>query len=112
MRSKLAQRSYLYISNGDGEPPSWDKAPESVKRSGLVWIAAPGKEKEWHTVTCSHCQTTFLWNSFRRRDREWCWSCDHYICDRCSAVRKVVGCKTFAAILDDTERLVRKTVGA
>lgn len=85
-----------------------EKVDRIARQSGKIFILAPGKEREFHTVTCSHCQTTFLWNSLRRRAREWCWTCDHYICDRCAAVRGVVGCKTYAQILDDEERLILK----
>lgn len=59
-------------------------------------------------VTCSHCQYQIVLRPERTREREWCWTCDHYICDRCAAVRKVVGCKTFKQILDEQEALIIK----
>lgn len=108
MPSKQRQKSYLYISNGEGPAPDPTFVDKTSKAAGLVTIVAPGKEKEWSTITCSHCQQTFLFNSLRRRSREWCWNCDHYICDRCAALRTVAGCKTFKQVLDEHERLVLK----
>lgn len=109
MRTKERQKSYLYISNGEGPAPDPSFVDRASKAAGMVTIISPGKEREWNTVTCNHCQQTFLFNSLRRRSREWCWTCDHYICDRCAAVRAIAGCKTFAQILNDQERLVLKT---
>lgn len=60
-------------------------------------------------ITCSHCQAQVVLRPERSREREWCWTCDHYICDPCGAIRKVAGCKTFKAILDDQERLLIKS---
>jgi len=58
---------------------------------------------EAHTITCSHCCRVFLFNPDRQREREWCWTCDHYICDGCAAVKAVVGCKTFRQLMDEQD---------
>ena len=52
------------------------------------------------TLTCNHCQRQILKRLDRTREREWCYSCDKYICDPCAAVRQVVGCVTFRSIID------------
>lgn len=104
MNSKKRHEGYLYISNGDGAPPSpW--------LNGRKFAVAGRKPREESTVTCSHCQRVFLKNTDRVRERAWCWNCDHYICDSCGAVRSVAGCKTFQAILDEAERKAYRHLG-
>ena len=62
MRSKRAREGYLII----------DERAAGVK----------GPPKEAATVTCAHCQAIVIINPLRTRQRNWCWNCDHYICDK------------------------------
>lgn len=88
-----------------------------MRKSKEGWLLidnrfAPGPDGttylEAATITCSHCQRQMLRNPERTREREWCWNCDHYICDPCGAIRKVAGCKTFKAMLEENDRLLIK----
>ena len=50
------------------------------------------------TLTCSHCQTILIVNPLRTRERAYCSSCDHYLCDACGTARAASGggpCLTF-----------------
>ena len=38
---------------------------------------------EYGLMTCNHCQVLVVLNPERTRAREWCWTCDMYICDAC-----------------------------
>lgn len=44
-----------------------------------------GRLFEAITNTCSHCGGAWVINPLRTREREYCKSCDHYICDGCHA---------------------------
>jgi hypothetical protein len=88
------------------------------RREGYLLIDnrhAPGPDgttfMEAATITCSHCQQQLIRNPARTRDREWCSNCDKYICDRCSAVRAIAGCKTFAQFMDEQDKLYLATNG-
>ena len=39
------------------------------------------------TLTCHHCGTVMLENPLRNRPRNYCSSCDHFLCDGCAAAR-------------------------
>lgn len=48
----------------------------------LVDNTAAGEGKlESATITCCHCQRTFLKNPQRTRPRGYCAKCDAYVCD-------------------------------
>ena len=67
MRSKTSHEGYLLIDDRAG--------------GGRLFESA--------TVTCAHCQVTFLRNPLRARPRGYCRNCDAYICDKpeCSILR-------------------------
>jgi hypothetical protein len=78
-------------------------------RQGYLLIdnrCSGGGVLEAATITCSHCQRQLIRNPARERERAWCPNCDAYICDSCEAVRPVAGCRTFAAILEEHEKLI------
>lgn len=53
------------------------------------------------TATCSHCHRQVIFNPGRTREREFCSSCHHYICDECAKIRLTAPkCETFNAVLD------------
>jgi hypothetical protein len=69
-----------------------------------------GQLLEAATITCKHCQAQIIRNPMRTRERAWCPKCDSYICDRCEAIRVAAGgeCKTFAQVMDEFEKQIRK----
>ena len=78
------------------------------KHEGYLMIderASGGKLFESATVTCSHCQNTFLRNPLRTRPRNYCPNCDAYICDKkeCNTA-----CAPFWKAIDEEQtRLIR-----
>lgn len=61
-----------------------------------------GAMLETSTITCSHCQKIVVKNPYRQRDRNYCRSCDKYICDDCSLRMKLSGeCKSFKKFADE-----------
>ena len=50
-----------------------------------------GKLFEAHTLSCVHCGGHVVLNPDRTRERGYCRSCDHYICDGCDAERSLPG---------------------
>jgi len=88
--TKRSREGYLLIDNRHAPGPD-----------GTTFLEAA-------TITCNHCQRQMIRNPERKREREWCSNCDRYICDPCGAIRKIAGCKTFAAILDETDKLIIK----
>lgn len=80
------------------------------KRTTEGWLycdnrLSGGELIEAATITCSHCQRQIIRNPARTRERAWCSSCDHTICDPCNAIRLAVGCRTFKQIMDEQDSL-------
>ena len=46
-------------------------------------LAGEGQMFEAATLTCSHCKASVVKNPLRTRERPFCFSCYHYICDLC-----------------------------
>lgn len=64
--------------------------PEWAAANGAVGpIVGPGKKFESGLQNCKHCGADVVMNPQRTRDREWCWTCDAYICDPCGLLRKL-----------------------
>jgi hypothetical protein len=62
--------------------------------------------QEMPTYTCSHCCAVVVLNPLRTRPREYCPKCDHYICDKCAAIRVAKGgdyCKTYKQFIDEVQ---------
>lgn len=38
-------------------------------------------------MVCHHCGADVILNPNRSRERGWCYNCDRYICDTCTAAR-------------------------
>lgn len=57
---------------------------------------------ETAVATCGHCEAQVYLNSNRTRERYFCSSCNHYICDSCKA-DQVSGkaCYPFKAMVGD-----------
>lgn len=78
MRSKTSNEGYLLIDNR----------------------AAGGTLLEAATVTCCHCQRTYIRNPLRVRARGYCAKCDAYVCDNpaCSET-----CTNFWSMIEDEQ---------
>lgn len=88
MNSKRSNEGYLFVDHraSPGLPEDIARLcgyqPEHV-REGRVYEAP--------TLGCAHCGAHVMMNPDRKRERGWCWKCDKYICDACSAAMKA-GC--------------------
>lgn len=62
--------------------------PEHARSVGLDGV--PLGRNTFNTVPtlgCNHCGSVVAVNPNRKRAREYCRTCDHYICDHCHAAR-------------------------
>lgn len=101
MTSKRSHEGYLLLDNrnGMGVPDAMLQEHGLPPGAGRGLFEAP-------TYTCSHCQTVVILNPMRNRERAYCSSCDHYLCDGCGAARAVQGggrCKTFKQLIDEVQ---------
>lgn len=63
------------------------------------------------TANCSHCERLVILNPGRTRDRERCWGCWGYMCDRCGLLYKLSGeCRPFQQVIDDWAREASRKV--
>lgn len=95
--SKRSHQGYLLIDhrNSPGIPD------EVVVKAGMPAGAGRGVY-ESATYTCSHCQRVVVINPLRTRAREWCFKCDHYVCDGCAKVMATTGeCLTFQRVINE-----------
>lgn len=53
--------------------------------------AKAGTFAEVPTVSCRHCGGVWVENPWRKRPREYCRTCDKYMCDGCAALSKQPG---------------------
>lgn len=76
---------------------------EQTHRAGMPVGAGHGVF-EAATYTCPHCSTVVIINPLRTRKREWCWSCDKYICDKCAATMAAIGkCVSMDRLADEIQ---------
>jgi hypothetical protein len=103
VRSKLNDENYLQIDAGLGVPA------ELLISVGLAPELGRGRH-ELATFTCSHCCQQLIVNPWRTRERAWCRSCDHYICDNCKAdqVAKGGACKPMRFVIEEVAEAVDK----
>lgn len=70
---------------------------------GIPGLGLPhGQMVEVATMTCCHCATPTIPNPNRTRPREYCRSCDRYLCDFCARTASRAGYihRSFNEILD------------
>ena len=97
MASKRSHEGYLLIDNRFGPGVS----AEFVRRSGKEAPIVPeGALYESATVTCAHCHAVVVLRPDRTRERHYCATCDHYICDGCAVTYTTLGCTLFVKRLD------------
>lgn len=100
MQSKRRHEGYLLLDNRGG--PGLDES--AVHAAGLPAGAGRGMF-EAPTITCSHCQVVVVLNPLRNRERAYCPKCDHYICDKCGAIRAANGgeCRPFKQLIEEAQ---------
>ncbi len=93
MRTKQRHEGYLLIDHRE--------SPGLPNRSRMF---------EGSFVSCSHCQATVILNRDRTRERAYCRSCDHYICDTCANVAATTSTphRSFKQIIDEVLASVEK----
>lgn len=89
MRSKRQAEGYLIIENPMRAPLPTIEEIMSVSQPGRP-VTVPDRVRTYEsaTVTCEHCHAIVVLNPDRSRPREWCFTCDSYICDVCALRRK------------------------
>ena len=98
-RSKRSQEGYLLVDHRASPG-----IPSALVQTGHFLDAPAGKVAECPTYTCSHCHRVVVMNPLRTRSREWCGSCDHYICDACGAAKKAgAACRTLNQLFDQLQ---------
>ena len=90
---KLQRDLEGYVRIDNRESPGIDGHPAYQKNTLF----------ESATFTCSHCQRVVIVNPKRNRERAYCRSCDHLICDSCESERVLLAkpCKPFKQIIDE-----------
>jgi len=104
MKTKRSHEGVLSIDHRE----SPGITPELTRYTNLPRGAGQGLF-ETPTFTCNHCNHIVVMNPVRTRSRGYCGKCDHYICDRCEAIRFQTGiCLTHEEFLDDiTEKALK-----
>lgn len=104
MKTKRNNEGYLLMDHRNSPGVS----DERSLKAGLPAGSGMGFA-ELSTFTCSHCQVVVVLNPLRTRERGYCPKCDHYVCDRCNAVRVATGeCKTFKQIIEEVREAAAK----
>lgn len=106
MKTKRRQEGWLMIDNrnspGVPDQVMHRVSPELPPGSGRGLL-------ETATVSCSHCQKQVIIRPDRERERAYCRSCDHYICDECAVILRVTGVhRAFAQVIDDVQERAGK----
>lgn len=61
---------------------------EFIRKNKIDAPAVPGGQTfESALRVCHHCQRDIILLPNRAKEANWCWSCDHDICDMCAAAR-------------------------
>lgn len=81
-----------------------------VQRTAFAGVnLGEGKLFEASTLTCGHCKTVQLKNTWRTRERGKCFKCMHYICDPCALAYKInLVCRPWDQVVQD--QVTGKTV--
>ena len=86
MRTRRSQEGVVLIDHRNSPGIS----NEFIRANGLEGVApavGAGQVYESALITCGHCSADVILNPDRSRDRGWCMTCDHYICDACHALK-------------------------
>ena len=72
---------------------------------------ATGRVLESDTYTCSHCHSVVVLNAARTRERAWCRSCDHVVCDGCGLLASTRLCVPMNKLLEDGQTAAYRALG-
>ena len=99
MKNKRSKEAYVMIDHRN----SPGITPEFVRDNNLNAPAVgAGSVFESAMIVCTHCGADVILNPNRTREREWCFSCDGYICDGCGVARRSgIACVPMKKIIDD-----------
>jgi len=100
MASKFSQQGEILIDHRN----SPGITPEFMRANGLEGAPCVGAGQVFEAAikNCKHCGADVIMNPLRSRDREWCFFCDAYICDRCGLMRKLGAAhKPLGALLEE-----------
>lgn len=109
MFSKSELEGYLEIDHR--ESPGF--TPEEAKAARFGHTMPVGSKRfQLKTYTCCGCQRQIIVNPERERPRNYCRSCDRYMCDDCSLTFKITGVhKPFKQIIDEyMEAAIKGTI--
>lgn len=102
--SKRSREGYLLIDhrNSPGLSAADQAAIDLACQGASPVDLRGGRVHEAPTFTCSHCQTIVILNPLRTRDRQWCHTCDRYLCDACGLTYKLSGgtCRSFLDVIN------------
>lgn len=97
-RSLQDGSGYLIIDHTDSPGIRPEDIPLQLRHSTIV---VPAHRKyETAIQFCAHCGSQVVLNAKRTRPREYCWKCDHYICDNPICVKE---CAPLKKLLDKAE---------
>ena len=100
IHTKRSHEGYLLIDH-TASPGTGSLAARTETVAKNVPIVPEGTKLEASIITCAHCQRGVILNPQRSHVREWCWGCNHYLCDNCGLVRKIDGqCRSMKALFD------------
>lgn len=106
MKTLRSTEGYLLLDNRHAPPVD----AETIRRSGKH-VVVSGGVFESATYTCSHCNAIVVVNSTRTRERTWCRSCDHIICDSCSYLAQTQACVPMARRLEEAQTAAVHALG-
>ena len=66
-----------------------------------------GQEEEWHSITCCHCNHSFIVIPGAGKERGWCFMCGASTCGARPCNPALNGCGPFEKKLETYERLTR-----
>lgn len=106
LKSLRAGAGYLQIDHRDSPGLS----PSDVAGIPGAMVAPGGAVTERDLKQCNHCQRGIVLHPLRIRDRGYCPKCDHYVCDRCEAIRVKTGdCVPMVKILEHVGNALTKS---
>lgn len=88
MRSHASLENYLEIDHRDS--PGFTEAEARAARFGRTMPVGSHKF-QLKTYTCCGCEVQVIVREARTRPRNYCRSCDKYMCDDCALEYKITG---------------------
>lgn len=99
---KRSQEGYLLIDHRAAPKVETFNGETEAIPAGCTWESA--------TITCSHCHFIVILNPNRSRERNYCYNCDHYICDLCAEDLLKTTCLPFTKYLDQLQNEAEKNL--